>query len=146
MLIGVLGTTYLSISSQRYNDSLRNFAEYMRSIYNGVLAPESIIGDEGDPVGSSSEKAILGKVLVFDGSDKVQSATLIGNTDITNKTDHGFLWDITDVEQTKTAVFCGEVVNGVTRPSSVQTYTLLWGQNLHRANNMPTGAKYKKRV
>lgn len=142
MLIGVLGSTYSSISSQRYSDSLRSFAEYMRSIYAEVLSPEVIIENEGAPVGNSPSQAILGKVIVFglDAENKstVYSATLVGSADITHQSDHGFLSEITDIDNVHTSVFCGDA----NRPSSVQPYSLLWQSNLAQANDIPTGAHY----
>lgn len=143
MLIGVLGGTYLSISSQRYNDSLRNFAEYMRSIYAEALSPASITENEGTMIGNSTDQAILGKVVVFgvNGESTVYSATLVGSADIQKSTSQSFLSEITDTDTTKTSVFCGDASSD--RPSSVQSYTPLWEAQLAQATGVPTGAKYK---
>lgn len=142
MLIGVLGSTYISINSQRYNDSLRNFAEYMRSIYAEVLSPSSITEDPDAAIGNSSDYAILGKVLVFgvNGGDTVYSATLVGSANIQNRSDDDFLANITNVDENNTSVFCGNLAAG--QPSSVQSYTPLWEAGLAQANDVPTGAHY----
>lgn len=143
MLIGVLGSTYVSINSQRYNDSIRNFAEYMRSIYAEALSPASITEDEDAAIGNSSDYAILGKIVVFgvNDSDTVYSATLVGTTN-KNLPDEDFLTSITDIDSdgTNTSVFCGNPTAG--QPSSVQPYTPLWEAKLAQANNMPSGAHY----
>lgn len=143
MLIGVLGSTYVSINSQRYNDSIRNFAEYMRSIYAEALSPASITEDEDTAIGNSSDYAILGKIVVFgvNDSDTVYSATLVGTTN-KNLPDEDFLTSITDIDSdgTNTSVFCGNPTAG--QPSSVQSYTPLWEAKLAQANNMPSGAHY----
>ncbi len=143
MLIGVLGSTYVSINSQRYNDSIRNFAEYMRSIYAEALSPASITEDEDAAIGNSSDYAILGKIVVFgvNDSDTVYSATLVGTTN-KNLPDEDFLTSITDIDSdgTNTSVFCGNPTAG--QPSSVQSYTPLWEAKLAQANNMPSGAHY----
>lgn len=143
MLLGVLGSTYVSINSQRYNDSIRNFAEYMRSIYAEALSPASITEDEDTAIGNSSDYAILGKIVVFgvNDSDTVYSATLVGTTN-KNLPDEDFLTSITDIDSdgTNTSVFCGNPTAG--QPSSVQSYTPLWEAKLAQANNMPSGAHY----
>lgn len=143
MLIGVLGGTYLSITSQRYNDSLRNFADYMRSMYAEALSPESITENETTMIGNSTDQAILGKVIVFgvNGESTVYSATLVGSADIHKSTNQSFLSEITDTDLTKTSVFCGDITND--RPSSVQSYIMLWEAQLAQATGIPTGAKYK---
>ena len=40
MLIGVIGGTYSAIASQRYTDSVRSFAEFLRQTYAEVISPE----------------------------------------------------------------------------------------------------------
>lgn len=142
MLIGVLGSTYFSIASQRYNDSLRGFADYMRSMYAEALSPESITENEGTTIGNSTDQAILGKVIVFgvNGEDVVYSATLVGSADIHKSTGQSFLSEITDTDVTKPAIFCGDPAND--RPSSVQSYTPLWEAQLAQATGVPTGAEY----
>lgn len=143
MLVGVLGGTFLSISSQRYSDSLRGFAEYMRSIYSEVLSPQSLASSEtADDIGNSSDYAILGKVIVFghDGSDTIYSATLVGNPKADNEKGQSFIQEITntDAAATNTSIFCGQG----SRPSSVQPYTPLWEAKLAQANGIPSGAHY----
>jgi len=42
LLIGVLGGTYSNIARQRYNDSVRSFAEFFRQMYAEVISPETL--------------------------------------------------------------------------------------------------------
>ena len=58
LLVGVLAMTQNSISSQRFNDSTQNFAEFLRSVYSQAANPQSI----GD---GRSEKAIYGRLVTF---------------------------------------------------------------------------------
>lgn len=140
MIVGMISATTTSIASQRYNDSLRSFAEYMRSIYSEVISPQSIADNDLTQIGNSTDTAILGKVIVFgvgDGS-KVYSATLTGTANISKKTNQSFIEELASAS-TNVGVFCGDI----NRPSSVQSYTLLWQAKLAQANNVPVGAHYK---
>ncbi len=82
MLVGLLAGTFSSISSQRYTDAVRTFAEFLRSVYNEVISPESLgLGNSG--------QAILGKIIVFDpsingdnGDRQAYTATIIGSADM----------------------------------------------------------------
>lgn len=140
MLIGMIGATTTSISSQRYNDSLRNFAAYMQSVYSEVISPQSITDDDSDQIGNSTDTAILGKVIVFGAGDgsKVYSATLTGSANLSKKTNQSFIEELADID-TDVSVFCGDS----SRPSSVQPYTLLWEAKLAQANDVPVGAHYR---
>lgn len=152
MLIGLIGASFSTISRQRYNDSVRGYAEFLRSIYNEVINPESLgnaVPDTPDySIGNSSSEAILGKVVVFGAngdSSKVYTATLVGNSNINRGTDVSFLQSITDVTtgdrpdpaRTNTTIFCGDVDDGIhtPRPSSVESYTLLWEAHLQQVEN-----------
>ena len=142
MMIGVIGSTYISISRQRYNDSLRSFAEYMRGIYAEALSPESII-EAADTLVGNKNQAILGKVVVFSvnasGESEVHSATLVGTAEISYQSDQGFLNEITDVDKNGISIYCGDTSG---HNSSVEPYTLLWEANLAQANGMPSGSVY----
>ena len=48
-----------SITQQRINDSVQNFAEFLRTVYSGVLNVENLPGR------GNSEKAIYGKLVTF---------------------------------------------------------------------------------
>ncbi len=140
MLVGLISTSFSTIARQRYNDTVRGFAEFLRSLYDEAISPQSwgVLNDEGKTAtGSSSNKAILGKMAVFglDGnSNRVYTATLSGSTNIDRITSDGFLSDITYIDDgtpeakknaTNTAIIC----------SSVNYYDLLWEADLHQAND-----------
>lgn len=146
MMIGVISSTYISISRQRYNDSLRSFAEYMRGIYAEALSPESITESATTLVGNSKDKAILGKVVVFSYNpttkrSEVHSATLTGTAKISHQSDRGFLTELADTDEDKNAIsiYCGDASG---QNSSVESYTLLWEADLAQANGMPSGSTY----
>ena len=58
LIVGMLGGTFTAIAHQRYNDSVRSFAEYLRTVYGEVLSPESL------GAGNSMSEAVFGKILV----------------------------------------------------------------------------------
>lgn len=132
ILLGLLGGTFSSIAHQRYNDSLRNFSEYLSLNYSEVLSPESI-GDDGSAtsIGDSETQAILGKILVFgrnygDEEDdrSVFSATLVGNADINSSiASSDFISDIMST-YTNLQIVC----------STVSQYTPLWQARLTQAS------------
>lgn len=99
LLIGVLTGTYSSIASQRYNDSVRSFSEFLRQIYSEVISPESL------GAGNSDDAAIYGKVIFFGVGDEktIYSATLVGDP-VTNMNSKGFIAELGGV---KSKLFCG---------------------------------------
>lgn len=146
MLVGIITSTYSSIGRQRYNDSVRGFAEYLRSVYNEVISPESFAGHGN--VGSSQDYAILGKMLVFgydyDNADDrrtVYSATIVGSTDVSRPSGQSFIEEFTD-PLTEASIFCGEGEAEDDSKTSVDNYLPLWEAELVQANDVPNGAKY----
>lgn len=138
MLIGVLGGTYASIASQRYNDSLRSFAEFLRKIYAEVLSPESL------GKGNSDEYAVYGKIMVF-GLDRdqleekstVYTATLIGKADPRAVTESTNFMD--ELKKVDAKLYCGQPISGITdNASSLSEYKMQWDANLVTAGD--TGA------
>lgn len=131
MLIGVLGGTYSSIARQRYNDSLRSFAEFLRTIFAEVQSPESL----GE--GNSDKEAVYGKIAVFginDGEeDKVYTATLVGEVNPPSSS-NGFVEELKDV---RAHLYCGEPAN-LNRPlyeSTLSDYTMQWGAEIQNDSN-----------
>lgn len=125
LLVGLLGGTFSSIATQRYNDSVRSFAEYLRTVYGEVLSPESL----GD--GTSGSQAVYGKILVF-GADantsEVYSATLVGNATIPTTSEIDFIHELASVSP---GLFCGKD----DKPSTVANYTPLWGAEFAKTGN-----------
>lgn len=118
LLIGVLSGVYASIATQRYNDSVRSFAEFLRQTYSEVISPESL----GE--GNSDDYAVYGKVVVFglNNETKVYTATLVGDTEIPSGSGD-FLWELAQVNA---KLFCGSEDNSHQFESTVNSYAPLW--------------------
>ncbi len=124
LLIGVLGGTHIGIERQRYNDSLRSFAEHLRTVYAEVISPESL--GQGN-----SDRAVLGQVLVFQpGQDgkvsRIQSATLVGNAHVPENINGNFL---TELQAVNATLYCGNPafqVDDDRYHTSYTYYNMLW--------------------
>ncbi len=131
LLIGVLGGTYASIATQRYNDSVRNFAEFLRQIYAEVISPESLGDANGGFGGNSDDAAIYGKVAVFglNNQSTIYTATLVGNVDVPSG-DKTFVGELAAIDA---KLFCGiEDTSGkVLYDTTVTTYDPLWEAQIH---------------
>lgn len=103
LLVGVMGGTYSAIASQRYNDSVRSFSEFLRQMYAEVISPETL------GAGDSDESAVYGKLIVFGLDDetkddnRVYAATIVGSPDIP-KISGGFIEELGAVDA---SLFCG---------------------------------------
>lgn len=122
MLIGVLGGTYSAIATQRYQDSVRSFSEFLRQLYSEVISPESL----GE--GNSNQYAIYGKVAVF-GLDQgnnvdhnIYTATLIGDVKIPSSSPGNNF--INELSQVNAKLFCGDTTRD--QESTRSVYTPLW--------------------
>lgn len=146
VLVGILGGTYSNIATQRYNDSVRSFAEFLRQVYSEVISPESIGSSDPDNqiVGSSDEFAIYGKAIVFgleEGADpdRVYTATLVGSvkqpadqgssSGTTSPASPGFIADLGNAD---VRLFCG--IEDGDFPSTVASYTMLWDAKIDDTN------------
>lgn len=136
ILLGLLGGTFSTIARERYNDSLRGFAEFLSLAYSEVLSPETL------GAGNDSRQVILGKMLVFGysyGNERkdrsVYSATIVGNAK-PNKTDTpDFLSDFVS-DDTEASIICGKEESGtVTVASTVSSYIPLWEARLYPASD-----------
>lgn len=122
MLIGVLGGTYRAIATQRYQDSVRSFSEFLRTLYGEVISPESLGS------GNSNQYAIYGKVAVFgldDADHRVYTATLIGDVHVPTNSDGNFM---NELKQVGIRLFCGD--ENRNQDTTLATYTPLWGAEL----------------
>lgn len=153
LLMGLIGGTFSSIARQRYNDAVRNFGEYMSSVYNTVIRPESL-GAVGDAMykflGNSKDQAILGKVLVFgedysnaDDKRAVYSATLVGSTNILRSSEKPFIEELAS-DESNVSLVCGVMDSGnVTQVSSVSEYLPLWETYLQPTNASSADVRFK---
>ncbi len=128
ILIGALAGTYQSIARQRYNDSVRSYAEFLRRIYSEVAAPESL-GSSGTTAGvGQSNTAVYGKAVIFgagsgDNANLIYTATLVGSATPPTST-AGFVSELASVNL---QFVCGQTSLGtVTQASSVESYRPLW--------------------
>lgn len=142
MLLGLLGGIYTSIAQQRYMDSLRDFAEYIRTMYSEVISPQSL------GLGNSSDYAILGKALVFgskDGDDNtVYSATIVGRADIPLSQNESFIGELSNPEY-NVQLFCGDSSKAQDDPghnSTVEKYIPLWQSQFREAGAENVNKKF----
>ncbi len=135
MLVGVIAGTYSSIASQRYNDSVRSFSEFLRQIFAEVINPQSL----GE--GNSDKEAIYGKVAVFglddeNDNDVIYTATLVGGVHPPrNETD--FVKELGN-ESVKAHLFCEKTVDGRDFPSTVDSYIPMWEAKIETPNESNT--------
>lgn len=73
IFIGVIAGTQNTVWHQKFNDSVQDFAEFMRSVYSQVSNPQSIGTGQ-------SEMAIYGKLVVFGESAGLGDQSLAGET------------------------------------------------------------------
>lgn len=143
MLVGLIAGSFSAIGRQRYNDALRNFAEYLSRNYSEVLAPETF------GTGSSSSQAILGKILVFghqygdsvDDSRSVYSAIIVGSSDISRATGNSFIDELASAD-TNISIICG---NNAGQSTSVERYLPLWQSELKSTvtEDHPTSERFR---
>lgn len=74
LFIGIAVGTQNSIFQQRYNDSVQNFAEFLRRVYSEVLNVQNVT------TGGRSEQAIYGKLVTFGESKTFTGANNDDNT------------------------------------------------------------------
>lgn len=138
LLVGVLGGTYSNIARQRYNDSVRSFAEFFRQIYAEVISPETLGS------GNSNDSAIYGKIIVFglespsddesqDQDNTIYTATLVGDVQIPD-TAGGF---IDELGRVNARLFCGNTTDADEVSSTLDTYVPLWGAKIRDTSNKP---------
>ena len=89
VMLGALGI-FSNIKQQRYNDSVQNFAEYLRGIYSQVENVENSGTNCGCTTGTSNtccgqtKTAIYGKVVIVSGDD-ISSYTVLGGAHVSSK-------------------------------------------------------------
>ncbi len=88
LFVGIAVGVQNSIYQQRFNDSVQNYVEFLRTIYSGVSNVENNYG------AGNSNKAIYGKLVQFgateEGKNLISVYTVIGDieeTDDENKND-----------------------------------------------------------
>lgn len=132
LLIGILGGTQSSIRNQRYNDSVRSFAEHLRTIYSEVINPQSL------GFGNATNYAVLGKIVVF-GHDydntndrrAIYDATLVGRVDLQDTSTGDF---ISELANSDINIYCGQEINGASGATTVSRYEPLWQAEINYAN------------
>lgn len=149
MLIGVIGGTYSAIASQRYTDSVRSFAEFLRQTYAEVISPETL-KEQG---GNDNELAIYGKAIVFglDGentdtkSQYIYTATLVGNATIPSSVSASTDF-VSSLGEVNLQFYCGDDNHA----STVASYLPLWEAKIMEpakttnSNGIPDPGKRKE--
>lgn len=142
MLVGIIAGTYSSIATQRYNDSVRSFSEFLRQVFAEVISPQSL------SEGNSDEAAVYGKVVVFGANadsasgvtdsetpDTVYTATLVGSAK-PPRSESGFMDELAKVGA---KLFCGnhaEVAAGIeAKASTVDEYIPMWEAKINNTND-----------
>lgn len=127
MLVGVIAGTYSSIATQRYNDSVRSFSEFLRQVFAEVISPQSL----GE--GNSDHEAVYGKVAVFgltdSGDNTVYTATLVGKVN-PPRGETNFIDELRQVDAT---LFCGSDVDG--KASTLDEYIPMWEAEIKNTSN-----------
>jgi len=78
LMIGLIVGTNASISRQRYNDSVNNFAEFLRTAYNDVA---NISNDNTSSAGNSNT-AVYGKLITFGEATENDAGTITPFSDV----------------------------------------------------------------
>lgn len=147
MLVGLLAGTFSSISSQRYTDAVRSFAEYLRSVYNEVISPESLGY-------GNSNTAVLGKIVTFSpdnqnehGEPVVYSATIVGKANAnynSGGTSNGIAGELAS-PSVEAQLYCGEsggVISDEHANSTVEYFIPLWQTRFLQPNDPSLGMTY----
>lgn len=134
MLVGLLAGTFSSIANQRYNDAIRSFAEFFRSVYNEVISPESL------GTGNSAT-AVLGKIIVFDpsvngdnGDRQAYTATIIGSANINLNPIQPNSSIVEELAKAKASIYCGTDLASDDQ-STVSEYMALWQTSFMQGKN-----------
>ena len=90
LLIGLITNTSGSVERQRYNDSVQNTYDFLRSLYSSATNPQGINDTGGNGRAGydiNTDRAIYGKAVYFglsvndDGSTPITSVTITGDAD-----------------------------------------------------------------
>lgn len=133
VLMGVINT-FSSVSRQRYNDSVQNFADYLRGLYSqteNVQNSDCSCDSSGKNCCGQSATAIYGKVIIFSGGQTATSFDVIGEAHITNEKDDAKESLGSDKGSAKIRRISGD---------QGQTYSTLWQVRTPiRVNNSDSG-------
>lgn len=146
LMLGIITGVGASISRQRYNDTVNDVAEYIRSVYTEV---QSVSNNEFFTPGTAgrTEKAIYGKLLTFsanaDGSTKITSQTIVGVAVSQSFTNFSLLDENPAAAATCTSgadvlTQLGCVRGSADSGGNTSTYTPVWSGSLEKTNNNQT--------
>ena len=85
LFMGIAVGVQNSIYQQRFNDSVQNFAEFLRTVYSGTINVENNLGK------GNSAQAIYGKLVTFnqdDGKNQIDIYNVVGDIAATNEGDN----------------------------------------------------------
>ncbi|MBR6505866.1 prepilin-type N-terminal cleavage/methylation domain-containing protein [Candidatus Saccharibacteria bacterium] len=139
LFVGIIVGTNNSIAQQRFNDSVQNFAELLKSVYSEVSNPQSV----GD---GRSDVAIYGKLITFgeryglDGkriADKYEQRIFI--YDVVGRADNAGSGKVTEalkeLQANVVVVTERDELGNIMEmgpAGEVQSYVLRWGASLEK--------------
>ena len=143
IVVGIITSTSISINKQRYVDSVQNFTEFIRSIYNESTNVQNII-DDGKNTHGRSEKAIYGKLVTFgetynlQGKANTDNAIFVYNIigDISSTPlGEDVLTSLSKLNANVGEVTVGEGINQLSLVGSAYSYTLTYGARIEKTSS-----------
>lgn len=126
LMVGLIAGTTISISRQRYNDSVVTFSEALRAAYSDV------VNVQNEPMQGRSDRAVYGRLLVVvggnsavDDAGKIYSYSILGNAVSSSQ--------ITESDA-KAALLNLNPVLSASEVSSASNVTLPWGASVEDAD------------
>lgn len=122
LFAGVVASSRRTIAEQRYNDSVQDFADFLRGIYASTSNPQS----SSDTIGTSIERAIYGYVLIFGNENGVENGITV---------DYHLITGAANMEGAST-----DVLNTIKEPSfnaklgDKETYRTRWDAKIQKKN------------
>ncbi len=138
LLVGLIVNTFSSINTQRYSDTVRSFAEYLRTMYSEAISPQSLgnlsLSGSVTNTGGRGPWAILGKIIVFgyphgnanetakEQTRSAYSATVIGDAALPNSSNSPIR---TELSSANLRLYCGDQPD-LYGPTTTRQYLPLW--------------------
>lgn len=122
LFIGIAAGVQNSIFQQRYNDSVQNFVEFLRTTYSEVTNVEHIGG-------GNSDLAVYGRLVVFgtkDDTNDIKVYDMVGGADVGDGADGSVLGILAWL---RTSVPVGENVHSI-----IEEYKPRWGAVIQKAD------------
>ena len=141
LFVGISAGVQNSIYQQRYNDSVQNYVEFLRSVYSEVLNVQGQYGGAATR-GQSLTTAIYGRLVVFDVDDKdnkndIKVYMVVGDADTSKVSSASTVQEkFVKLNLSTLAVEVSKKDNGEMEnfkfvfPSTVEEYTPRWSTKI----------------